>query len=367
MPTDIIEMFWGCTICNAENKGRFKTCQNCGAPRTEDSPEWMPGDTSPMAAVKDPKLLEKFEGGADWKCVYCGSSQFRADGNCAQCGSPRGDSTKTERTTKPDIPSSRAPSSQAVQADDLPLRKLNYKPWLIAAGCVLTVSLILFLLFRTKIVDAHVASMHWERVVSVDRYQVYHREGWSPDNGAFNTQDLGSRIHHYDHVRVGSHQESYSAQEACGQTCYTTPRSCRSNKNGSATCTGGDRVCNTKYCSVTKYRTVADYRDVPRYQDWYGWDIWDWGHNRDVKSQGNDSNVQWPSPGQIRLNEGLNQGEKEREAGRKEQFAVVFSYDKDDTATYKPKSVDEYEKFKPGARYKIKVSVAGGPQVMQQE
>jgi len=65
MPVDIIEMFWGCTTCNAKNLGRHKTCENCGAPRTDKSPEWMPGDTSPMAAVKDPALLRKFNAGAD--------------------------------------------------------------------------------------------------------------------------------------------------------------------------------------------------------------------------------------------------------------------------------------------------------------
>src|SRR5574338_1281204 len=99
MPTDIIEMFWGCLVCNGENLGRHKTCQNCGKPRTEDSPEWMPDDVSPMAAVKEPALLQKFEAGADWSCRFCGSSQFRADGNCAQCGSPQGETVAKAAST----------------------------------------------------------------------------------------------------------------------------------------------------------------------------------------------------------------------------------------------------------------------------
>ncbi len=375
MPTDIIEMFWGCTVCNAENKGRFKTCQSCGAPRTEDSPEWMPDDISPMAAVKDPTLLKKFKGGADWKCKYCDSSQFRADGYCAQCGSPQTDSTAEKPAKK--APATTPPPTIV----DKSYHKSERVKYGAIAGTIIAVLVIsMFLLFRTKIVDIKVSAVAWTYTVKVDRYQVWKREGWDPDPSAFNTHDEGRRVHHYEHVRVGSHIENYTVQVACGQdcrtikgSCYTTPRSCTSNKNGSATCTGGDRVCSpdtqsctTRYCSEPRTRTVDDYEDQPRYRTWYSWNVWDWGFNRNVVTNGNTIETHWPSPEQIHLGVGLAPQEKEREAGRTEKYNVTFSAKKD-TYQYEPKSLTDSQRFGLGSAHRIKVGVAHGVEVLPNE
>jgi len=435
MPTDIIEMFWGCTVCNAENKGRFKTCQNCGKPRTEASPEWMPGDVSPMAAVKDPELLHKFKAGSDWKCRFCGSAQFRADGNCAQCGSEQAESTGNTHKksvkdkacrgelTKDDIermftkPNARdmailhgfppppesdpfpeeppsfipdtggyrdapkqaerrtPPPVEAKDPEPLPTLP-RFKPSLggiIAVAGVVLVALILYLVFRTKVVNAEVATLSWDRTVSVDRYQVYRDEGWDVDNGAFDVHDEGRRVHHYDHVLVGSHTEDepYSEEYQCGTNkgrCWTTPRDCKSNKNGSATCTGGDRVCDPdtpKMCTRTKYRKrrVNDYEDQPRYQTWYSWKVWRWGHQRDVRSNGSSTATHWPSEEQIQLNVGLAPGEQERIAGRTEHYVVVMVYDRE-RYTYEPHSDSEFQRFSVGDHHKIKVGIAHGVEIL---
>lgn len=426
MPTDIIEMFWGCTIstCRTENKGRFKTCQGCGKPRTEDSPEWMPGDVSPMAAVTDSKLLSKFKAGADWKCRFCESSQFRADGNCAQCGSEqakttgnikdkacRGELTKDdiERMLKghkdklpeeadpfPQEPSAfipdtggyrdapqRAPvrSTPPPTTLDEPLPPIpRFKPSrgtvFGVAGAVL-VALILFLVFRTKVVTATVSSVSWNRTVSVARYQVYGHEGWDPSGGAFDVRDEGRRVHHYDHVLVGHHRESYQESYICGETCTTirgtcttTPRNCTSNKNGSATCTGGDRVCSPdtkscspKTCTRTAYRTIDDYEDQARYQNWYSWKAWEWGHNRDVRVGDSTTSTYWPSDKQIRLNVGLAPGEQERESGRSEHYEVVMLGD-GDRYPYSPRSDEEFKRFSVGGTHRIKVGVAHGVEIL---
>lgn len=66
---DIIEMFWGCLSCGRKaNRGRYKKCEGCGAPRTPRSPEYMPEDIDAAEAVVDPALLRKFTAGEDWKC-----------------------------------------------------------------------------------------------------------------------------------------------------------------------------------------------------------------------------------------------------------------------------------------------------------
>ena len=41
---------------------------------------------------------------------------------------------------------------------------------------------------------------------------------------AIDVAPLGLRHHHYDHVHVGSHRESYSESYACGETCSTSAK-----------------------------------------------------------------------------------------------------------------------------------------------
>lgn len=446
MPVDIIEMLWGCTICNEENKGRYKTCQNCGKPRTENAPEWMPGDVSPMAAVKDPALLAKFKAGADWKCRFCNSSQFRADGNCAQCGSAQGESagkaastpavsppvTVTRKPYSPPFPNNDPDFGHGALYDELkkkaetvpdpfpdtpfetegnyrePPRKATITPppvsmasdededvdepppkflrmpridprFIIGFFAVASLGFLLYFIFRTKIVDTTVSAVAWSRVVSVDRYQVYRHDGWDPDNGAFNVHEEGQRIHHYDHVRVGSHVEDYQESYSCGETCttikgscYTTSRTCTSNKNGSATCTGGDRVCNPdtrsctpKTCTRTAHRTVDDYEDQARYRMWYTWSLWQWGRNRDVPVAGSSvDDVRWPSEEQIRLKSGLGDGEDERIGGRSEHYTVTFSGG-GETYSFEPKSDGDFKRFPPASRHRLKVGMAHGVEVLQ--
>lgn len=394
MPTDIIEMFWGCLVCNAENKGRYKICQNCGKPRSENSPEWMPEDISPMAAVKDVKLLSKFSAGADWKCRYCDSSQYRADGCCAQCGSDQKESEQIfDKLTVVVNDDSDLIEQNVLQTSiSLPLTdyglgflkaqskfraKFPIKKFVLGIVISVLCGFLLYFVFRTKVVNATVTSTTWERTISVERYQVFSKEGWTPGFGSFDVHNDGSRIHHYDHVRVGSHQESYQESYQCGEncttvrgSCYTTSRSCTSNRNGSATCTGGDRVCSPdtrscspKYCSRTKQRTIDDYQDQPRYQTWYSWKVWDWGFNRNVKTTGSTEPLFWPSNEQVHLNVGINYGEKERESARKESFLIRFS-DQKESYNYEPKTENEFLQFKIGNKHKLKVGIANGVEVL---
>lgn len=406
MPIDIIEMLWGCTTCHSENKGRFKTCQNCGKPRSKASPEWLPSDTSPMAAVKDPELVKKFKAGEDWRCRFCESSQFRANGDCAQCGSPQELSSPSPKArAKPGavpVPEGdpfpaplvggsyrvssvkekvrhSTPSGLVVEAtDSLPKRRWwPSRRWLIGLAIAASLGVALYFVFRTRVVEAQVTSVAWTRTIEVERYQIRQHEGWDPEPGAFETHDLGPRVHHHDHVQVGSHRENYQEFYSCGQTCtttpgscYTTPRSCTSNKNGSATCSGGDRVCSSptqscvsKTCERTAYRIVPDYEDQPRYQEWYSWRVWAWGHERSVGSSGSTLTVAWPSDEQVRLNAGLSEGEKEREQSREEHYHVFFD-SKSDTFEYEPKSVDEFQRFSSGSSFRLKVGVAHGVEVL---
>ena len=235
------------------------------------------------------------------------------------------------------------------------------------------IGLLVWWLFHTRVVDVEVKSAHWQRVVHVERYAIHGHDGFDPPSNAFEVNDLGQRVHHHDHVRVGSHTEHYTERVSCGQDCRqdcrTTSRSCTSNKNGSATCTGGDTVCSdvctTKYCNEDRTRTVDDYEDQPRYREYYSWKAWEWAHERDATVGGTFAkDVAWPTLDQHRIGLGLAPGQQERESGRDEAFDVTFFGD-GDTWTYRPQSVEEFAKLPVNSVHRIAVNNAGSVRVLQ--
>lgn len=377
--TEIIEMLWGCTSCGAKrNRGRFKECESCGAPRTPDSPEYMPDDIQSAPAITDPELLRKFEGGEDWKCKYCGSSAFRADGSCAQCGSPQDDSTAAEATQTP------APTVTEIPGLGPDRRRLV----LAIGGGVAVLACVLWLLLRQRVYDVRVAQASWQATVHLERYAIRGHESFAEGiaAGAFAQAPLGQRHHHdeklLDHYVpvpytvnefAGYRSESYTASEPCGQSCYSTPRTCTSNKNGSATCTGGGQHCSTRYCSVTKTRQVAYtkpvihirqdpvYRYEPRFAEWYSWKAWEWGPDHDVSCSGADAKVLWPPESQRVLK--LGDGERQRES-KSLTMSVVFAHDKD-TFTYTPKTEQQFTRFGIGTRHRIRKAALGAVEVVE--
>ena len=89
MPDYYIEMLWGCSACNASNRGRDMSCSKCGRPKDDKSPEWMPGDTSPMAAVVEPEHVRMASAGENWKCQFCGVSVRAFELACTECGAKK--------------------------------------------------------------------------------------------------------------------------------------------------------------------------------------------------------------------------------------------------------------------------------------
>jgi hypothetical protein len=245
--------------------------------------------------------------------------------------------------------------------------KFHFPSWSVYAvvGAV-ALALILWLIFRTKEVDASITALSWEHRVLVDRYQIWRREGWTPDFSSFDVHDEGPRIHHYDHVRVGSHRESYQESYACGTIpgrCRTTPVRCSSNKNGTANCSGGDTVCDpdqTKYCSRTAYRTIDDYEDQARYQEWYSWHVWDWGYNRTVRHTGTTDAPSWPTDQELTVP--LAPGEKERNS-REAEYKVTFTGD-GDRYEFKPRTEAEFKAYRMGEKRRLRVGVAHGVEVL---
>jgi hypothetical protein len=426
---------------HAGNRGLKRHCSNCGHPKSDKDEEYFPDATklSPEFALEG-EAAERAKAGPDWKCKYCGSLESSFDKCCTECGvdpvtggRPWEAVVKTLKfnlnsgsesvhaamigeDVRAAVPGARvqlrrkpmtkgaalAPAfAEAVQdavkanesagyrdsarvPDETPpvtkplIRLPHVAPRIFVAIFVAFVlALGLWQIFRTKIVTARVESVHWEHRVLVDRYKVFHRDGFDPEPSAFHVTDLGPRFHHMEHVRTGSHTESYTERVTCGQdcqkqSCYTTSRSCTSNRNGTATCTGGDRVCppdicTTRYCDERRTRSVDDYEDQPRYRDYYMWDAWDWGRDRTIRRAGDTLVTAWPTPEECAPSVPLGEGESER-SSREETYETTFvsgAGKSRDMYVYTPQSEEDFQRYPVGTERKLKVGIAHGVEVLE--
>lgn len=403
-----IEMLWKCSHCGQrDNRGLAKHCTGCGYPKDEKCEEYFPDDISERSALTGDKAAQAVAG-PDWKCRFCGSLQASRNHNCSECGCDKETGQRPWKATvkavtedvgtgerREDAPwvedlghehggevifhgkpapkpvpvpvrqrgearDYRSPPD-GVETDIVPTTPLPWARIAVAVGIAATLGLVLWLVLRTRVVEASVADTTWEYRVHVDRWHVQHRDGWSPDHDAFDVRNEGQRIHHHDKVVAGTHQEAYTETYSCGQTCTSIPRTCTSNKNGTATCTGGGQSCSPKTCTRTAHRTVTDYRDEPRYQTWYSWNVWDWAFNRTVRHAGHTQEPSWPS--QEELAATLAAGEKERHR-REEAYTVLFVETDGDRHTYEPKSLGDFQRYPKGRQCRLKVGIAHGVEVL---
>lgn len=392
-------MMWRCSACGAINGGLSKRCgerifkggrivlgTSGGCGKSLEHEEWFaPDDISSNAALTNAEDISKALAGPDWRCCYCGSSQRRGDGECANCGGE--EKPLQERAT---IPSVTPPSSYTppVRTHKHPYRESfpsdppresfpnfrvsrSWLPFAIGGGVLALIAIVTMLLWPRS-VDAAVTAVQWQSTVTVERYKIRGEEGWYPPGDAIDTENRGQRIHHYDHVKVGTEQVSRLESYACGQTCITlprtcstTPRSCSSNGNGTMSCSGGDTVCSgggescsTKYCSRTVYDTVPVYEDQPRYQTWYVWRAWRWGYDRTIHRSGTDLKPLPPETAKIRLNASCVGEERER-------FEISWAYKttfmdaKGKAYSYVPKTEKEFQQLPTGTKKRLLISITG--------
>lgn len=394
MTTYQIEMLWTCSVCTYEaNLGlKDRYCCNCGHKKDESDVERMPADMSRAAALEGEAKL-KAEAGEDWVCKYCEANQNQRSKCCGNCGGDR-DGTRLVspaqaeaigREVRADFEAAvRETEERGRQLDEYSERRAraSYQPtWSgdaapagarraagRAAVAVLLVALLAWLLlwlFTPRVVDTKVSQLYWQHDTLIDRYGVHRHDGWAPTFDAFDVTPLGMRHHHYDRVHVGSHQETYSEGYACGQNCTTVAgsTSCRSNSNGSATCTTSPsrQSCSTKYCSRTAYRTVQDYRDVSRQKMWFAWKAWDWSYNRTVSRSGFTHETAWPRESDLKA--WLGDGEKERRS-RQASYKVTFADLKDGETYFIRPSAESFQAYDLGERHRLKVNNAGSVEVL---
>ncbi len=383
-----IEMFWRCSSCKHRNLGRHQTCQSCGNAKDGSEQYEMPENPEAAATVTDEALLRMATAGPNWRCAWCDSDQRAYDGKCKSCGA----SLPAGKALPPPAPPP-PPGSTA----------LGCLIMLIVGGVVSVCSVgvvrnvreaeeaaSLRTVYELQSVSLRVEAVSWEHTVMVERYQSLAQEGFAEQRpaGAFDVRAMGKRHHHHEKVqdgyetvyftekvRDGYDTEKYTARESCGEDCTTTPRRCRqkctSNNNGFATCkeecSGGDRRCSTRYCTVKKTRQVPRYVNVkrsrrePRYRqesrtaEWYSWKVWDWRLDRRVKAEGiATGELRWPTEGEVALGRKLGAGEKERKSTQA-RYSVFFAGDRGQTVTYEPRTESEFLRFPLGTTHTLRL------------
>lgn len=356
MPVFHVEMRWRCAACQTENLGRHKTCQNCSKPKDRerfyDAPETESAATH--QAVVDADLVARATAGADWQCRYCGTHQPRRNAECANCGAP---ATEAEERAKYDGGGESPRTAAAVVTEARRASKRRVPNWAVRLGAVLLViTAALFFLFRTRVVEAEVVERSWEHAVVVERYQIVPGQGFAErrPKEAFDVVRVGERHHHDQRVQDGTQRESYTERVACGEDCSTTSVRCTENDNGFKTCSGGDRVCRTRYCSETRYRDVPKYKNVPVFQPWYTWRAWEWKVHRTVLEKGSEETPRWPADERVALDVGCGPGERER-AQRKPTYEIVFTDAERERYLYRPLSLEDFSGLTRGAKRQLQV------------
>src|SRR6266508_3584987 len=78
-----IQLEWTCPNCNSRNPGSMKTCQNCGAPQTENV---QVEQLAEQKMVTDENAIKAAQAGADIHCPFCGTRNPATAKVCSQCG-----------------------------------------------------------------------------------------------------------------------------------------------------------------------------------------------------------------------------------------------------------------------------------------
>ncbi|MEM9541258.1 MAG: zinc finger protein [Cyanobacteria bacterium P01_E01_bin.42] len=184
---------WDCPTCGTRGiLGRYRECDNCGAPRPEGVRFYLP-ENAPN--VTNTEQLAIARGGADWICEYCGSSNRAQEENCMECGAPKSNATQAvkeysmgtvPRSAAPPTPSrpSRIPAT-VPRSHTSQSRGQRKRLAIVAIAASGIVGLTLFFTLP-RTVEATVSGLNWERKITVERLTTQTKSDWSvPTAGLF--------------------------------------------------------------------------------------------------------------------------------------------------------------------------------------
>lgn len=325
----VVENTWVCASCRRDNRGRDMTCASCGNPKDRREEDVPAGPDAPE--VTDPDLVSKALAGEDWVCAYCRSRVRNAEGKCANCAGGR-----PPARPLPEV--GPRPPRRRLQARD---RRLLVGMLLAAAA----LGVILFVLFRTREVEATVTHARWHRAERIEARHVVRKSGWGAPSEARNVacdrRYRGDEDCHPHDCRP--HRVTYDCE--CRSVECDCRKECTSRKNGFSTCRETCSTCRRcRTCARTEYDTCYDR--CPVYADHCDYDVDVWETARESELHGDGDEPRWP---------GLVAGEGERRIAS-ERYQVEFGHGTDSDSV--DVTAADFGRYRVGSRW-ARVSAVG--------
>jgi hypothetical protein len=337
---------WKCPNCSTINRGRDMDCKGCGATREPDVKFFLDDDAP---EVTDESLLDIARGGADWICPYCGTTNRNAVTKCGQCSAARDDAKSREEKFIPigaTMPTKAAPR--------VPLRRLETpkSSWLryVGLATLLLITWLIFASVRTHDETLTVSSVHWIRAIDVERFTTLTQESWEDDVPS-DARRLSSHreIHHYNKVQIGTRSVTKTVYDRVQSGTQRVKVGVRDKGNGFFEDIYENRPVYKEVArQVTDY--VPIYRDDPVYREKVRYNVDRWVVHHTERAEGSDVNPRFPT---------VELGEKEREGGRVESYAVTLTNARGKTFKINPRNETEFRRYPPGSQHTAKLSGLG--------
>jgi hypothetical protein len=394
-PSRIVENTWTCSACRATNLGRHMTCQSCGEPKDRHEKYELP---SHRPTVTNSEQLKQARAGANWTCSYCQwDNRDLSRKTCEQCGAPRKEAMHDPNPSNaisldnpppvmeipPPPPAEPTGYRTSPTREDLLRRKEKLKKMAdeavpappvhlyvggrpideprnpgragaVALGGAIFAACIAFVMFFVWLCvpheeDTFVQSTTWRYTRTLEERTVQHGSGWGHPIDAFNVhcerrQHGTENCHPHD---CDCRQVSYDCR--CHDCNCVTHESCSDLGNGYSSC-HEEESCSTCCDTCSEERCSTCYDQCPVYDDWCTYDYYQWIVRDTETTSGTGRETQWGtrlhgSPPNWRILQA-------------ESYQVVF-VEEQDTWTYSPRSLAEYQQFEPHEEWIIKVNHAG--------
>lgn len=344
-----VELEWTCDHCGTENPGPRKFCNNCGAPQPQDVDFHQPDEAK---LLTDADEIERARAGPDVHCPYC---RARNPGEAEFCGACGGDLTDAEaREGGKVLGAHRSGSALEVECpscgtlnlatarecascgDSLaeekpptpdPKKREGAKPSrplpvgiLIGVGliCLIAIIALVVLLGRTEEQSAVVQDTSWSRSVPIEMLTSVESEDWADEIPSDAT------------ILACSEEYRSTLSEPAPNTV---------------------EVCGTPYTVDTGsgYGEVVQDCVYELYDDFCSYTAMDWVLFDTVSITGNNLNPVWPD---YVL-------EEDQRAGTGEEELMVLFLVGEETFSYEPDNIGEFEQFGPGSNWILKVNALG--------
>lgn len=367
--TRIVENTWICTSCQSKQLGRHMKCQACGSAKESNERDIVP-DPSAAQTVTDPELLKKAKDGPDWVCEYCQGRVRNAEGKCSNCAASRTPYMSQERiqriadeAAKDDgeyesVSAGRPPGWKPIPPfpppTSTPVKVMQIAS--IATAVIAGVAAMVWALAPHE-VDANISGITWAYTADLHQKTQKHGTDWNrpSESSAFNVS-CNSKYYGDEDCHphnCNAHQVSYD----CNCTSYdcNCRETCRSNNNGFSTCSTSCSSCSRcSTCYKTEYDTCYDRCSV--YKNWCEYDYYAWPTIASLQTTGTTHETKWPA---------LEANGPNQRLDKTERYSVQF-VNGEDSWTFNPVGLVQFERFTTGKTWKLKVRHIGSVEPLEE-